>query len=810
MERTMPDNKLRIHHLATISYVGDLARTPPDDVLLVEQDADYVRACHTLSQSGESDSGLKVWVRSKNHFSWLRDFTEQIGYPTLFEEKTPRLLLAEQWNVDLPDWLTDTEVLGHQLLEIDVDSQKSMRFETRLLTHFLGTAFELDVLSTANLVPVINALVSEDAKASFKEHPLLGRCLRTRCEQWAVKSSAAWVKGICKRLPEDFIQVWQWLSLWSGLHGYPDKLLEYVLAPEQLMFVRRIPPEAVSDLPLESTAREQILTQIELFFKEMREQVTSSNEFQKIVGWTSGRLTQEYLLVSSILKSKRRFAPAKADIEAVRAKFQSCPGVSENQLNSLIFCIKPDRPTLLGPEEKWNSAEWVRWTIEEYIPYRAWQVYNGHYDEDLERTVARFSDWYIDEYASIHIDPNLSMTHCLNDISARGSESELTIILLVDCLPLFFVEILHNALRNVGFSRHDLNYRFAGLPTITEYNKTALLSGEWQAKAGNYETLLKARSTSDWNGKNIVYLSNLKELAEMPTPHDATIAVLNFVDGDELLHSDVESKNTTYEEELYRLFVRVAEVINRLSQEWGGPREHFSVHVVTDHGACWILKEEKRSFDSAVVNSLFTNEKYRFSSVPEEQVNTIPQNLWAIGYRFKRPFASENTTFFLPRGHNTVRHAGIIRGFMHGGVTPEEVIVPTASYKMVKTAWRTLAARFLNLDLAKETVRAKFYVQRVVTLEIEIQNPNTTDVRILRATIMSPKADLKSCESMTIPAGSERPLRMSCYFEKTALGGNPLEIEIAYEIAGEQYILPLVLQSEFKSALSSGVSLKDL
>ena len=792
-----------------ISNVGDLAHTPPDDVLLVEQDADYVLACHKLSHRRESDTNLKVWVRSKNHESWLRDFAEQIGCPSILEPKTPRIVLAERWNVDLPDWLTDAEVLDHHLLEIDVDSRNRMGFETRFLAHFMGAAFQQDVLSAANLVPVIKALVSDDAKTAFKDHPLLGRCLKARCEQWAERSSETWVKEVCKRLPENYAHVWQWLSLWAGLHGYPGKLLEYVLAPEQVLFVRGIPPDAVSDLPLESSAREQILTQIELLFEEIRAQVTSSNEFQKVVGWTSGRFFQEYQLVSSVLKNKQ-FAPSKTDIQAVRAKFESCPGVSKNQLNYLIYCVRPSRPTLLGAEEEWSSSEWIRWTTEEYMPYRTWQVHNGHYDEDLEQTVVRFSDWYISEYASIQKDLGLSLTYCLRDVFSSGSESDLIIILLVDCLPSAFLELLDDSLRNVGLSRHELKYRFAGLPTITEYNKTALLSGEWQDKAESYEAVLKVRSASDWSGKKVVYLSNLKSLSEMPAPQEATIVVLNFVDGDELLHSDVESKNTTHEDELQRLFSRMAEAVNRLSQEWAGPREHFSVYVVTDHGACRILEEEKRSFDSAVIKKLFANEKHRFSAVAEDQMDDIPENLWALGHRFKRPFASENTIYFLPRGHNTVRYAGTVKGYMHGGVTPEEVIVPTASYKMVKAAWKTLAARFLNLDLARETDRAKFYVQRVVTLDIELQNPNATDIRILRATVMSPEADLKSCETMTIPAGRVKPLRMSCYFKKAALGGKPLEIEIAYEIAGEQHTLPLVLESEFKSAMAGGFSLRDL
>ncbi|MDA2928388.1 hypothetical protein MYX84_00320 [Acidobacteria bacterium AH-259-O06] len=794
----------------SVSYIGDLAHTPPDDVLLVERDEDYVRACQELSPRGSSGAGLKVWVRSKNHFAWLRDFIEQIGCHSIFKEMTARLVLAEQWNVRVRDWLTDADVLEQSLLEIEVDSQKEQTsFTNRLLIHLLGPAFQSDILNTTDLVDVIKALVSDDAKAAFKQYPVLYRCLETKCENWAGGSNETWVKDISNRLYENAGEIWQWLSLWACLHGYPEKLLEYVLAPEQVLFVRKIPAEGVYDLPLEPTAREQILTQVELLFEEIRKQVTSSDEFQKVVGWTSGRLFQEYHFVSRILKGNL-FSPTKEDVQKVQAKFRSCPGVSENKLNSLRYYVMPSRPALLGPEEEWSSVEWIRWTTEEYAPYRTWQVHNGHYDEELEKTVARFSEWFIEEYASIHKDSNLSLIHCLRILSSSGSEDELSIILLVDCLPLTFVSLLDDALRNVGFSRHDLHYRFAALPTITEYNKPVLLSGEWQNDAGNYEAILKARAKADWNNKQVVYLNNLKAMSEMAAPQEATIVLLNFLDGDELLHSDVESKNTSHEQELHRLFARMAESVNRLSKEWAGPREHFSVYVVTDHGACRILEEEKRSFDSTVVNKLFPDEKHRFAAVDEKQVDDIPDNLWALGHKFKQPFVSDDKIFFLPKGHNTVRQSGRAKGYLHGGGTPEEVIVPTAIYKLVKAAWKTPAARFLNLDLVKETGRAKFYIQRVVTLKVEIQNPNAMDIRILRASVTSPETDLKTCEVAVVPAGSVNALQMSCYFKKVALGEKSLEIEIAYEVSGEQHTLSLTLECEFKSAMAGGFSLRDL
>lgn len=792
-----------------ISYIGDLAYTPPDGVLLIEQDADYVRVCRELSKRRKSNTPLEVWIRSKIHESWLQDFAEQIGCPPLIEPKTPRLVLSQRWNVDLPDWLTDAVVLAHHLLEIEVITPNRVTFETRFLTHFLGSAFKPDLIGISDLVPLVRALVSEDAKALSKEHPLLARCLEARCEEWAEKSSEIWIKETCKRLSEDSALVWQWLSLWACLHGYPGKLLEYVLTPDQVQFVRKIPPDAVTDLPLEATAREQGLTQIELLFKGIQRQVKSSDEFRKVLNWTSGRLSQEYRFISSIIKGEQ-FSPTEADIKAVRDKFRSYPGVSETQLKSLSFIVKPRRPALIRPEEEWTGLKWVRWTVEEYTPYRAWQVHNGHYDEEVEKTVGRFSDWYLGEYVSVHKDPDLSLTYCLEGISSRPAKTELTVVLLVDCLPLAFMGLLDDALRNVGLRRHALSYRYAALPTTTEHNKAALLSGKWEAGSGTYETLLKARSAADWKGTNILYLSTLKAFSEMQAPTEATVVVFNFTDGDDVLHSDVESKNTTHEDELHRLFSRVAEAVAKLSQEWAGPREGFSVHVVTDHGACRVLEEEKQSFEAAVIKKLFADEKYRFASVTEDQIHQIPDNLWAIGHRFKKPFASDEATYFLPRGHSTVRYAGSVKGYVHGGVTPEEVIVPAAFYSLVKVAWKKPAARFLNLDLARETGRAKFYIQRVVALEIEIQNPNAVDIRIVRASVMSPEADLKSCDVVTIPGEEARLLKMNCYFKKSALGEKGLEVEIIYEIAGEQYTLLLTLESDFKSAISTGFSLKDL
>jgi hypothetical protein len=812
---TAPNALQQAEPQLTISFVGDLATAPTEDVLVVEQHTDYVRACRAIAKAAVSGAGLRIWVRSRPHQTWLQRFVEQIGLSASFREMTPRLVLAERWHVTLPDWLDDEMVLQNGLLGLDIGLQDHRRmgprgsFADRLLVHMLGSAFQSDVLGADNLSDVLKVLTGDRARRAFRDIPVLARCLTDKCERWTAHSGEPWVPATCQLLQEDAGALWQWLSLWACLHSYPDRLLDYVLTPRQAQFVRRVPVDAVVELPLEPAAREDALVQIEALIEGGRDEVTSGETFRKIVGWASGRLIGEYRLVTDLLRDGS-FSPTDEDIRAVRAKFRLCPGVSESEMKALDHLIRPPQPSLLGADEARTWQEWVQWTIHEYVPYRDWQVRNAQYEAPLEDVVARFSDWYLDEYATIHADPGLSLAHSLNDLAPSISEASLTMVLLIDCLPVSFMALMDDALRNIGFNRHTLQYRFAALPTDTEHNKPVLLSGRWQTGGHGYPAILDERAAADWEGRHVIYAGSLKALSELTAPQADTIIVLNFIEGDRVLHSDVEAINSTYEEELYRLFGRVAEAVSGRIEAWALSREQVSIHVVTDHGACRILEEEKRSLDSAVVSKLFPDEKHRYAAVDEEQRDTVPESLWELGHSFQPPFTPDDRIYFLPKGHNTVRRSNRNQGYMHGGVTPEEVIVPMATYRLVQVEWTPPAARFLELRLNAESGRAEFYIQRIEPLWIEIQNTNAVDIEILRASVTAPDTDVKDSEVATILAGGMGKVSMDCYFRKAALDADLLEIEIVYELAGEQHTMSLALECEFKSAMPQRLNLRDL
>jgi len=223
------------------------------------------------------------------------------------------------------------------------------------------------------------------------------------------------------------------------------------------------------------------------------------------------------------------------------------------------------------PDGSFRDAKaWIDWAVNEYFPYRRWQTLNQRYSQELEKDVQWFSDWYTNEYASVHHDGGLSLVHTLTQWRDAVVGDDLSIIIMVDCLPVAFWQILESAFTGVGFHRHSIDYRFAPLPTDTEHCKARVIEGGWEQNAKQYGSLLKGRIAADWPGKTGFYVPDLKSLGELGDLQTDTVILLNLLRSDEILHAEVESSGTTHEEELHRLFVRLADEVSSLTAAWAG------------------------------------------------------------------------------------------------------------------------------------------------------------------------------------------------------------------------------------------------
>ena len=213
---------------------------------------------------------------------------------------------------------------------------------------------------------------------------------------------------------------------------------------------------------------------------------------------------------------------------------------------------------------------------------------------------------------------------------------------------------------------------------------------------------------------------------------------------------------------------------------------------------------------SKTQNKLFSDEKRRFAVIEKGIADTVPENLWDLGYRFTPPFTDSENVFFIPKGHHTVHTGKAGKGYTHGGATPEEVIVPTAFFKAVKAAWKIPGVRFPDLRIDAATGRSVFHIQRISSLRIEMMNPNSEDIRILRVTVLKPDTEIKGQMLPVLVKEKASTVQLDCYFNKSALGHEELIVEWVYEIAGEERTWEMKVAAEFRTAITGGFSLKDL
>ena len=682
-----------------VSLVGDFRGVVPPEALIVQNDADYVLAAQMIRDCAEQKKPAQIWVRNKAHYRWLRTYVESVKLHADFEEKTPRLILADIWTVSIPDWLKDEQVLEQKLLDLQLPDPHPDDFTSALPAMLLGEHFLKSQISVKDIPELLSMAFPHNRKL-FQQYPVLHQCFKTKCMHWRQASSHPWMEEVFGILNEDPESLWHDLTLWVLLCGYPEKLLGYAIPPHRMALVQQLPPEKLAGVEMHDVAVEEASNQVNLFFNDVGKQLESAEDLLKIIGFCSGRLHDEFVQLRKILQ----VAPVSIEethLEKIKEKFSSCPGVSTSDLIKLNKFIVPDIPSIPAGGETWDADRWRDWTAKEYIPYRHWLTEYHKENAELEKTVAAFSDWYVENYSTLHQDVSMSLVHVLTSWSDRIQDDDLSLIIVIDCLPLTYFHLLRKAFHISGFHRHEQNTCFAPLPSNTATCKNLLLSGDWQVdEKTHYSTLVDQRVKASWPEKNAVYLPNLQAMtSSVITEQRSAVYVLNYIPSDEVMHSDPGLKGMTYEEELFNCFTKLAESAHAFLQRSQKKVEDLSVYVLTDHGAARILDSERKSLESKIVSDLFENSKHRFATIPKEDANSIPSNLWDMGYRFVKPFVDCDFEYFIPRGHKTAGTKTRPPGYVHGGATPEEILVPVAVFKAVEIQWKAPLGRFSGVKL---------------------------------------------------------------------------------------------------------------
>lgn len=340
--------------------------------------------------------------------------------------------------------------------------------------------------------------------------------------------------------------------------------------------------------------------------------------------------------------------------------------LTERQQQELSQFVPPAIPDAL-PAEPQGVLEWYR---NQYLRYRLWQ---SKYGAEQERKIVlslsqSFIDWYLAEYPRALMGSSLARHLSFNRSAALASErgEYVSFVVLLDGLHVsdagHILRHLQNRAERLSIVEEAM--AFTALPTVTEFCKDALLKGAPPVNALDHSSLgdgiipEKGSPSEILKGaqRGQLYLWRVQE-------PDATYHSRNTF---ATLERDIESR-------LDAVAKKIIDVVNEVPTEIP-----LRIVVTTDHGR--LLAKSNRTMP--VPNGMTTHGRAAWGSTTKMYPSA--------GYLVERNVVYlDADKFALPNDAAVVLNEDAFHTnddrtgsewYPHGGLYPEEVIVPWLVY----------------------------------------------------------------------------------------------------------------------------------
>jgi hypothetical protein len=319
-------------------------------------------------------------------------------------------------------------------------------------------------------------------------------------------------------------------------------------------------------------------------------------------------------------------------------------------------------PVPAAPPE--DESDVLGWFECEYLPYRRWQARFG--DETARQTVVEhaqaFARWLLERYPRWLLDGE----HLVFQKSARLTDSNTLILcVILDGLPAWDAEWLAQELsaRVPRLTLLQKTYCFTALPTVTEFAKEALLKGVPPLYAPQTPALGK------------ILPDNLSPKKHLQQAAAGQVWFWRVEQPDSTYHFESEEKrDRQIRAQLQSIAQEIGEVVQVIPT--GLP---LNILITSDHGR---LLNPRSPRQLAVEAGLQAHGRVAWGSFqrsfPETGFYIDEKNGWVELYGERFGMAHN---LRLAWGEASFAHTNGTEAYPHGGLFPEEVIVPWFVYQ---------------------------------------------------------------------------------------------------------------------------------
>ncbi len=532
-----------------------------------------------------------------------------------------------------------------------------------------------------------------------------------------------------------------------------------------------------TDLALTAKDRETVSKEVAYYLTSQKKATKTSGDLAAILEQVSGTLEAEYDFVESILTSHLEWLSPEL-LHKVEAAFRPMPGRASSSLAQLRRLIRPVYP--VAPEQEWSATQWLNWASSSYMPYYAWLEAAGQTDEMVMKYATLFADWYYEHFNALkYSEPDkFAFSGLYRNVSQMIGEKTVTLILLIDN----FNYVSFQELRRL-FNQHDFTLQASQpllslIPTATEVGKASLIAStgdQADLPSDKYPDLVKKEWTGILGGKSATYLPFIGDLQKLASlEHD--VYFLNYLPIDQALHEDARATGRSHADAVRDCLKTLTETVSEFARRFN-LEDRLVVFALSDHGATRIASETVNVLDQDYFKKLALEKHHRFVALSDEAFAKLPQVAEAQCYLIDRHKFKTNRNYLAARSY--YRFLDTTDTFyVHGGLTPEEVVVPFGRFEIAPLRPVAPTVRLL---------KSEYRLAKRSPVEIEIGNPNPYALEAVSIRLIDQDSEEIILENLVAIAAET--VGLLTMFRKIPGEGNArtVTLRVRYECQGREF-----------------------
>lgn len=754
------------------------------DTKRLEAVGDYPQRIHEILEALHKNNAYTLIVSHTAAAKWLRNMARR--YPEgsfTFETEDARGALTKAWKIQIPDSVSNEDILQAGLLTSQVQPQPGFSFEDTLLAAFYSP------MLTSKDFPLtrLPALLTAYQPAKWQENlavPLLPRTLQHRLEEWLARARSMEQQQLIELFGSNPTQLRLLLARFRVLQDYPG-LGEELLGDEFSMIKSlKLPLE---ELKVDESEITDVVTELTYFLNAQNPK--DANDLKTLIGLMSGLLIVEYEQIEKHFRADPDWLSLDL-IDLLSEKFGSQPRFAR-KITALRSMIRPIKPNL--PDSTWDVESMFSWAVGSYLPYQAWCDVHDQFDPDLYSVGDKFSEWLMTNWNGIHANSGRMIFNILPSLALELKQvGVVNLILVVDNLGWSFADVMQQLFKEHGLYPSDKKPYLAMLPTETETSKKCLLSGEVGYQKINdktYKGILEKGWVPYFNNRTFRYVSNIGSLTNVETL-EATTYVVNYLAVDVAMHKSADEIGMSHRDHIQHLLRKLVENVD-LFIEKHDLQNRIRVYVVSDHGSTRIPSKIRNDIDPIFFKSNgFEAHSHRYLTVNNERFATLPDNLKADCFFLPATdFLNPENILCARRGNRFLQTDE--NAYVHGGLLPEEVIVPYLRFEPAPLALQNLTVRLKDNE----------FRYRKQLVELDIGNPNRMAVEQIQVSLINGNVDSDSAKVSELSSGMKTTVSIEARFKQTSIieEQESLQVKLRYEASGEQYVITQALDIVMKS-----------